>query len=120
VNSPKEPVATETTHGKANQSVLCGPWEAERAWHRTNKIKRNLNFEQDQMSQHESNLLEHSKTRSQKSHDAKKKELENQVKDENTTAWEEKNQRKIRLGLDAKQKYTKKVSDLRKAQKKNG
>jgi hypothetical protein len=38
------------------------------------------------MSQHESNLLEHSKTRSQKSHDAKKKELENQVKDENTTA----------------------------------
>jgi hypothetical protein len=65
------------------------------------------------MSRHESNLLEHSKTRSQKSHDAQK-EPEYPVKDENTGAGDqEKNQRKIRLGLDAKQKYTKKVSDMR-------
>jgi hypothetical protein len=57
------------------------------------------------MSRHESNLLEHSKTRSQKSHVAQKKEPEYQVKDENTAAGDqEKNQRKIRLGLDAKQK----------------
>jgi hypothetical protein len=71
------------------------------------------------MSRHESNLLEHSKTRSQKSHDVQKKEPEHQVKDENTTAGDqEKNQRKIRLGMDAKQKYMKKVSALRKAHKK--
>jgi hypothetical protein len=48
------------------------------------KIKRNLNFEQDQMSRHESNLQVHSKTRSQKSYDAQKKESEYQVKNENT------------------------------------
>jgi hypothetical protein len=73
------------------------------------------------MSQHVSNILEHSKTRSQKSHDAQKKEPEYQVKDENTAAGDqEKNQRKIRLGLDAKQKYRKKVSDLRNAHNKNG
>jgi hypothetical protein len=73
------------------------------------------------MSRHESNLQVHSKTRSQKSYDAQKKESEYQVKNENTAAGDqEKNQRKIQLGLDAKQKCTKKVSDLRKAHKKNG